>query len=270
MGTVLAIIDNDGVRRQVLEAGAALAGVYGAHLEAVHVRVPYGIVPPIDDDIDAPLRVLVGNVIQEIVDAIAAEDVVGAAIGARTDVADRRPGGEVAMEVASAVDKPLVLVPPQSPPLTPGQRLRVLVPLDGTELAALTVRALVRRVADADVEIVVLHVFGDGSVPRFLDHAEHDLPVWADEFRARYCEDPTSRVEWRRGSPGEAIAETARQEEVDGIIMGWGQELGRGRAAAVRSTLTDGGVPVILVPRADAEKTLAELPERPLRGQVPA
>jgi len=270
MSTVLAIVDNDRVRRQVLEAAGALAGVYGARLEAVHVRVPYHVAPAIDDDIDAPLRVLVGDVVHEIVDAIAADDVVAAAIGARTDIADRRAGGEVAMEVAMAVDKPLALVPPQSPPLQPGQRLRALVPLDGTELAALTVRALVRRVADADVEIVVLHVFANGSTPRFLDRPEYDLPVWAEEFKARYCEDPASRVEWRRGQPGEAIAGAARSEKVDGVIMGWHQDLGAGRAAAVRGTLADAGVPVILVPKASAERTLAELPEKPLHGQVPA
>ena len=270
MSTVLAIVDNDPVRRQVLESGLALAGVYRAQLEAVHVRLPYHVPPVIEDDIGAPLRLLVGNVTTEIVAAISDDDVVAAAIGARTNAGDRRPAGEVALEVATRVDKPLALVPPTTPPLHPGQRLKVLVPLDGTELSALTVRALLRRVADADVEIVVLHVFGGAAVPRFLDHPEHDLAAWAEEFRVRYCDEPGSRVEWRRGAPGEAIAAVAHEEHVDGVIMGWGQEVGGGHAAAVRLALEQGGVPVVLVPRASAERTLAELPAGPAGRRVSA
>jgi hypothetical protein len=176
------------------------------------------------------------------------------------------------MQVATRIDKPLALVPPNSPPVEPGQPLRTLVPLDGTDLSALTVRAVIRRVADADVEITVLHVFGAGSTPRFLDHPEYDLPDWAEEFRARYCDVPGVSVEWRRGSPGEAIADVARAAGVDAVIMGWGQELGEGRAAAVRGTLAAAGIPVLLVPRSQAELALAELPDpaTPRHGRLSA
>ena len=261
MTRILAAIDDDALRRQVLEAGAALAAVYGGRVEAVHVVAPGADPPKVDADLAADLRLLHGDVVECLVEAVAADDVAAAVIGARRPTSTATPMGHVAVDLATRIDKPLAVVPPDAPPLRPGQRLRALVPLDGTELAALTVRAVVRRVADADVDIVLLHVFGDGGVPSFLDRPEHDLPTWAEEFRVRFCDQPGSRVEWRRGSVGGAIADAARECGVDGIILGWGQELGENRARAVRRVIAAAGVPVILVPRAQAERTLAELGE---------
>jgi hypothetical protein len=267
MTTVLAAVDTDNVRHPVLEAAVVVAGVYGADVEAVHIAGPGARIPIVDDVIDVPLRLLErnGNVADTLVAAIEADDVVAAVIGTRTATKTGAPPGHVAIDVATRVDKPVVLVPPDSPPLVPGQRIKALVPLDGSELSALTVRAVVRRVANADVEIIVLHVFGPTTAPQFLDHPEHDLPAWADEFRMRYCDEPGSRVEWRQGETGTAIAETARAEKVNAVILGWGQDLGEGHAEPVRAALSSAGVPVILVPRTEIERTLATVPERPRR-----
>jgi nucleotide-binding universal stress UspA family protein len=261
MTLVLAAIDEDQVMRQVLSAGAALAAVYGAELRAVHVRATAGEACGIGRAIEAPVEVLTGDVVEQLVAAIAGDDVIAAAIGARRDRLDRRPAGSVALEVAQRVDKAVAVVPPDTPILRPGQPLRLLAPLDGTELSSLAVRALLRRVAAADVEVVVLHVFGPATAPPFLDRPEHDLPVWAEEFRARHDVGAAGATEWRRGSPGEAIAEAARAPDIDGVVMGWAQDLREGHAAAVRAVLCRGGVPVVLVPRAQAERTLAELLE---------
>lgn len=267
MTTILAAVDTDIARHAVLEAATALAGVYGADVDPVYIGGGSDAQPVVDDVVDAPVRLIqrAGTVADTLVAAIEDADVAAAVIGTRTKRATGAPPGHVAIDVATRVDKPVMLVPPDSPALVPGRRLKVLVPLDGSDLSALTVRAVVRRVADADVEIVALHVFGPTSAPHFLDHPEHDLPAWADEFRLRYCCEPGSQIEWRRGEPGAAIAETARADEVNAVILGWGQDLGEGHAEPVRAALSSAGVPVILVPRANAEWTLATVPERPRR-----
>jgi hypothetical protein len=253
MTTVLAAVDTDIARHAVLEAAVALAGVYGADVDPVHIAGTGDTLPVVDDVVERPLRLIprAATVADTLVGAIEPDDVAAAVIGTRTTMASGAPPGHVAIDVATRVDKPVMLVPPDSPLLVPGRSLKVLVPLDGSELSALTVRAVLRRVADADVEIVALHVFGPTSAPQFLDHPEHDLPAWAEEFRLRYCHEPGSRVEWRRGEPGAAIVETARADQVNAVILGWGQDLGEGHAESVRAALSSAGVPVILVPRAN-------------------
>jgi hypothetical protein len=47
-------------------------------------------------------------------------------------------------------------------------------------------------------------------------------------------------------------------EDIHAVILGWHGVLQPGRAAVVRAVLASAHVPVLLVPRAQAERTLAE------------
>jgi hypothetical protein len=248
MRNVLAVIDDDPVRRRVLDVAHVLGRIYGGVVVPLHVLEPGGAPPPSDHH-GEPTLLRRGNVVDEIVAAIGDDAIVAASIGASARPGGHRPGGSVSLAVAERVRKPLALVPPESPTPRPGQHLRLLAPLDGTEQSADAVAGLLRLLHDTDVEVVVVHVFTPATMPRFLDRPEHDLVTWADEFSVRHCAGTGPRVTWRRGVPAETIAEVARDERVDGVIMAWARDLAPGRAAAVRGTLVSAGVPVLLLPR---------------------
>ena len=261
MTRVIAAVAGADEEGPVLRVGAIFAAIYDAEFEAVHLREEeMSPLPDLDltSDVAVPVRSLEGDVSSAIIAAIAADDVVAAVIGARTSSSGQRPAGHVALDVATHIDKPLLVVPPEAVPPPAGRALRLLVPLDGTSESALTVRALVHRLAGAEVEIVALHVFDAATAPRFLDHPEHDLPVWAREFASRYCTEPGTHVRWRAGSAAEEIADAANAEDVDAVILGWDRVLSPGRAAAVKRVLATSHVPVVLVPKEAAERTLAE------------
>ena len=68
------------------------------------------------------------------------------------------------------------------------------------------------------------------------------------EFLARYCALPGARLELRSGAAAEHVAKLAGAEQADMIALAWLQRLEPGRAAAVRRTVLDAEVPVMLVP----------------------
>jgi hypothetical protein len=256
MTRVIAAIDNSEAMRPVLAAAEIAAVVYEGDIDVIHVNAERD-----GGELEAMagrrVRFVPGEVAQAIVDEIAPEDVLIAVMGSRERPHADGSAGHVALDVATQVEKPLVLVPPEWPPLEPKAHLRLLVPLDGTEEASITVEALVARVARTDAEIIVLHVFDETSTPPFLDRPEHDLPLWGQEFLARHCAQPGSRLNWRTGAVGPGIADTAENEHVDAVVLGWHGVLSPGRAAAVREVLARVKVPVVLVPRIAAERALA-------------
>lgn len=150
--------------------------------------------------------------------------------------------------VVQRSDKPVILVPRHFVVRSVPAVSRVLVPLDGTQESATTVRDTMRLFAEADVELTVLHVFDVATTPRFWDQAAHARNGWEREFREFCCVPPTTRIELRRGEPGERVVEVAAAEKSDMVALGWSQNLAPGRARTVLSTVRDADLPVMLVP----------------------
>jgi len=151
------------------------------------------------------------------------------------------------MPVAQRSAKPVVLVP--AGVLCPPQRIRrVLLPLDGMARSAAAVAETAERLARGGAELVVLHVFTAGTVPKFWDQPAHAGKAWSEEFLARHCPLPGARLELRRGTGAEQVAKVAAADQADMIIVAWSQRLGPGRAAAVRRAVRDAEVPVMLIP----------------------
>ncbi len=252
MTKVLAALDNSLAGKPVLATGQALAELLGTDLEAVHVKV--------DGDRTArnaaeaarvALRALEGPVVERLVEAGAADDVVAFVLGARGTPGGRRPLGGTAMSVATALLKLVVVVPPE--PHLPKTIRRVLVPLEGTLSSSLAPRSIVKLAGKVD--IVALHVYEEDSIPGFTDQPQHEQAAWAQEFLARWC--PwglgTVRLESRVGSPGALVPATAAECGCDLIALGWSRELAAGRAAVVRAALERARVPVMLMPVLRAE-----------------
>lgn len=171
----------------------------------------------------------------------------------------RRPGtvsGVLASEavsrplwqaVARQAVKPVVLVPAGAWD-QPARIRRVLLPLDGTARSAVAVAAAAARFARSGAELVVLHVFGPGTVPRFWDQHAHAGQAWTQEFLARYCALPRTRLELRHGAAAEHVVDVAGTEHADMIVLAWSQRLEPGHAPVVRRAVLDAQVPVMLLP----------------------
>lgn len=164
--------------------------------------------------------------------------------------------GGLALTVADVIkkcSKPVVLMPIAPGSTAPGLISRVLVPLDGTPESAEAMAETVAVFAESGIDIVVLHVFDETTVPKFWDQSAHARKSWDEEFLARYCKQPDARLELRTGRPGETILDVAATEHADLIALGWAQNLSAGRASTVRTTLSRARTPILLLPVANAE-----------------
>jgi nucleotide-binding universal stress UspA family protein len=249
MSRVVAAIDSSAAAQPVLATAAAMAALLGAELEALHVREDGDLAPRAQAGAaGVPLRTVRGPTVPSLVEAAKPADVVTMVLGARGTPAGRRPAGHTALEVATVLSKPLVIVPPSL--AHPGRLLRLLVPLDGSAATAAALRGTIEFARGCALEVVVLHVQDEASLPPFEDQPQHETAAWASEFVARHCPCPPEelQLELRVGSPPDYVVRVAEEADVDLVALGWSQDLSEGRAAVVRETLAKSAVPVLLVP----------------------
>jgi nucleotide-binding universal stress UspA family protein len=154
----------------------------------------------------------------------------------------------------------VLVVPVSKRPLATSDLDRVLVPLDGTTLSADTVAEAVGIFCARGIDVVVLHVFDQSTVPRFWDQAVHARKSWAEEFLARFCDRPNARLELRSGAPGDNIVDVAMAEHADLIALGWAQNLSAGHAHTIRVTLANSPIPVLLLPQSRQDDETAVTP----------
>jgi nucleotide-binding universal stress UspA family protein len=249
MTKVIAALDNSLAARPVVAAAMELAQLLGADVEALHV----------DEDSDAvaadaaaaaglELCTCDGPTVEKLVEAGSQDDVVAMAIGSRGAPARARAVGATALEVISSLPKPVLVVPLE---IASGRGIRrILVPLEGTVSTSLAPKAMFELAAEADLEVVVVHVHDETSIPAFTDQPQHETREWAREFLARYCPWGLDdvRLEKRVGRRDEEILRAAEEVEADLIALGWAKQLAPGRAPVVRTVLDRGHVPVLLVP----------------------
>jgi nucleotide-binding universal stress UspA family protein len=249
MRTVAAAIDGGLTTTPVLRCARAMGKLLHADVVAVHIRTGrVGTPRTFAARAGLPLRVLPGRVLDRLVEASSASDVVALVIGARGLVSDPRPLGSTATALATRVPKPVVVVPPEAEPRSDFKR--VLVPLEGTVASSTAPRSLVELAPGHKLDVVVLHILGPESIPRFVDQPQHWHAAWAREFVARYCPFGIDEVDLqvRVGRRDQLIAETARQTGCDLIALGWSQDLSEGHAQVVRATLRQSHLPVALIP----------------------
>jgi nucleotide-binding universal stress UspA family protein len=257
MTKVIAALDNSLAASPVLATALALGSLLDADVTAVHVpdddgRVARGVAAAAH----VPLETPSGPVVERLTTLGSEADVEALVIGARGSPLDRRPLGATAMAVATSVAKPVVVVPPEA--VVTGELRRVLVPLQGGVAGSHTPRAIIELAHGAELEVVVLHVLEEHTIPAFTDQPQHEHPARIEEFLRRYCPWGIDwvRVDVRVGRPDRVIPAVASETEADIVALGWSQELQPGRAPVVRATLERCRCPVMLVPVA----TLAGAP----------
>lgn len=267
MKKVLVALDNSPAGRAVLAAGRSLAALLDAQLEAVHVQTDGShTAKSAADAAEVPLNVVTGPVVERLVEAGSADDILALAIGARGTSAMRRPLGSTAASVATALLKPVLIVPPEADP--PTEFHRVLVPLEGTLSTSLAPSTIVELARDAEVDVIALHVYDQDSMPAFTDQPQHEQPARMREFLHRYCPGGLGavRFETRVGRSGELVPIVAEERECDLIALGWSRELASDRAPVIRETLERSRQPVLLIPVHVATKDRRPIRE-PMTGR---
>ncbi|HJT37020.1 MAG TPA: universal stress protein [Actinomycetota bacterium] len=250
MAKVIAAIDNSAAARPVIATARAIGHVLGASVEGLHVRENGASTAHGEADAAGiPLRVIQAvNPARQIISAAEDRDVAAVVVGARGTPGGARPCGHVAMRVIKEVDKPTVVVPPET---APNDKLHsVLVPMMGQPTTAASVRNTISLVNASHVGVTVLHVYDEASLPAFSDQPQYQTQEWAQEFLARYVPVPADavRLELRVGVPVEQIMRVCDETSPDAIAMGWIQDVSPGRGLLVQAVLARSRIPVILLP----------------------
>jgi nucleotide-binding universal stress UspA family protein len=245
---VLAALDNSSAAKPVLATAVALAELYDASLEALHVYADGDrVAAAAATTAGVPLHEVRGVPVEQLIDAAKRDDVAALVLGARGGRFGKRPLGSTAVAVATEVAKPVAIVPPDT--AEPGRLHRVLVPLEGTVSTSLAPRSVIELARDAHLEVVVLHVLEEDSLPSFTDQPQHEESAWADEFLARHCPwgMEAATLETRVGRREEVVPAVAAEIAADLIALGWTRQLEPGRAPVVQAALAR-TVPVVLIP----------------------
>ncbi len=250
MTRVIAAIADDSAASAVLSSARAIAGLFSATVEALHVGEERAAVAVAAQEAGVTLRTVAGGAVEVLARAAAEEDVAAVVIGARGAPGGKRPAGSTAVALVTSLNKPVAVVPPDAVVERPIES--VLVPLDGTALSAAALREIVELAANAELRIVVAHIQLERSLPAFSDHLPHEVRAWSEEFIARYCPSATgAALELRVGEPHEHVLDILRASRCDLVALGWSQNLAGGRAAVVRRMLAESPVPVLLTPASD-------------------
>jgi nucleotide-binding universal stress UspA family protein len=249
VSTVIAALDGSAAARPVLETALEIGDLACSGVEAVHVRrgpedlseIPASLA----GRLEVPLRLLDGPAVDVLLAAIGRPHVVAAVIGARASAAGRRPVGTTARHLVGRTPKPIVVVPPDA--VAPGPFRRFLVPLDGTEESSEAVRERLPTLVVADVDLVVLHVFTEQTIPAMLDQPHYSMEALGKEFLTRHLPH-AERVELRPGQVHRQVAEVCRETDSDLVVLSWSQDSSPGRAVVAQEVLAASEIPVLLLP----------------------
>jgi hypothetical protein len=248
MTKIIAAITSDAAAAPVLATANAIANLYTATVEAVHVGKDDATVAEAARIGGVALRIEAGTPVEALARATGADDVVAIVLGARGAATGKRPAGTTALRLITRLEKPAVVVPPDGG-ATARPIARILVPLDGTAGSAVALEEIIRVASDAAVEIVVAHVHTSGALPAFSDQLAHEVRAWSEEFIARNSPAAAdATLEQRVGEPTQQILDILRRSGCDLVALAWNQDLTTGHAAVVRRMLAESPVPVILTP----------------------
>lgn len=247
MNKILAAIDNSAASGPVVGTAFALVHTFGAEVEVLQVAdAPGQTAEACARRFGCPLIVVPGDPLEQILNRAADDDIVAVVVGTRALPGGRRPAGHLALELADRLDKPVVMVPPGAHP--PDRVERVLIAMEGTPAKAFALRRAVGIAADAGLDLVVVHVDDQDSIPRFSDQVQHEYAAYSQEFLARFCHGaPAARLESRIGVPADEILAAAADVDPALLALGWPQTGLPGRGSVVREVLDRSPVPVLLV-----------------------
>jgi nucleotide-binding universal stress UspA family protein len=246
MRKILAAIDSSAAARPVVAMAIALGQTLNASPEAMHVCDDGGQTAFFTaEKFGVEYRTVGGDPFARIAERAAESDVVAVVVGARRRL-NARSVGHLARQIADVVEKPVLVVPPEA--RSAGPIRRVVIAMEGTPAKARNLKVVFDLAAPVDVELVVIHVDDESSVPSFSDQVAHETDAYAREFLARHLPGrPEARLELRVGVPAEEIMELTDSLGADVLAIGWPQLAAADRGATAREILDRSHVPVLLV-----------------------
>lgn len=247
MKRLIAAIDNSAAARPVLGMARALAPMLSAAVEAVHVTEDGDrTARAVADSFGLPLLTLSGDPLEAIAELAADDEVVAVAVGTRGLPRRHKGVGHLSLALADRINKPVLAVPPEA---CPPERLgTVLIAVEGTAAKAPGLERAIDFAVGADLDLVVVHVDDEDSIPSFCDQTQHETEAYTREFLARYCPGARgARLELRVGVPAEEIVAAIASEAAEMLALGWPQGADGTRGAVAREVLDRSQVPVLLI-----------------------
>lgn len=222
MTTIIAAIDDSAAAHPVLATALALAPVLDSRVEAVHVTKSGehgGTASETAAAMNVPLRHVDGDPFEVVRQMADDDDVLALVLGTRARPSGRR-AGHLALQLADAIDKPVVLVPPDAQP--PTRVGRVLIAMKGTRRSGRDLLRVIELGSGAELDLFVVHVDDEDSIPSFNDQVQYETQAYANEFLARYCRGaPEARLMLRVGIPVDEILAAAEEVTPDLLAIGW-------------------------------------------------
>jgi nucleotide-binding universal stress UspA family protein len=145
---------------------------------------------------------------------------------------------------------------------------RILLAHDGTPACQAATESAAELAQCAGAEVVALHVAARGEepseqigsipAPQYVDQPQHEWPAWAEEFMSRVLAAgalPSSvrfKLAVAGGQAGSEVAQAAREENADLVVMAWHGHWER-KSCATRVVVKTSGCPVMLVYSPDSE-----------------
>jgi hypothetical protein len=177
---------------------------------------------------------------------LATEGVAAVVVGTRDRPTRKARVGHLALQLADRLAQPLLVVPPNGVPVDRIER--VLVALKGQPGRAGPLQHAVEVVADAELDVTVVHVDDEEAVPGFTNSTAHEPQEFAQEYLARYWPlGPRARLALRIGWPAEEVLAVAEDIRPDVVIVGWPQGAGPQHGHVVRELLRRSPYPLLLV-----------------------
>ncbi|MFN8035357.1 MAG: universal stress protein [Acidimicrobiia bacterium] len=247
---VLAAIDNSASARPVLDVAVAIARNTDAEAYVLHVSADgEQTARAVTEAHGLALHRATGDVGEVIWKEAEADDVLVTVVGSRGLPTSSRAVGHVALDLITRLDKPVIVVPPDA---SYSERMsRVLVAVDSSRPDQAPLVDLIDSLTFEDLEVIVVHVDSQASIPHFSDQLQHETEAYAREFLARRF--PTLRpvqLSLRIGEPADEMLAACDEVQADLLLVAWKRSLAPGRAPIVRKVLEHARVPVMLTPSA--------------------
>lgn len=244
---VIAAIDSSAASLPVLAMSRAVAVALGASLEIVHIEEGgSNDAGSSSRAAGSTARVLSGDPVELLPKLVAENDVVAIVLGAHSVVEGRNRAQLLATILAGRTHKPVIVVPPNS--RLPERLHTAVVAVEGTPGKARALQRNIRFLAKAALEIVVVHVQGEDSIPSFSDQVHYETEAHTAEFFARHQIDaPQMRLELRIGAPAAEVLNAIESARAELVAVAWPKSADPGRGAVAREILERSPVPVLLV-----------------------
>ncbi|MDA8312932.1 MAG: universal stress protein [Actinomycetota bacterium] len=258
---VLAALERGTAAPEVLGIAIRVGEMTGAAVEAVHAGTSApATLATLAGRVGVPLRQVAGPAGRALVSELERPEVRAIVMGAGRGGHGALGVGATTLDVTERSAKPVVVVPATGH-LAEGPLHRLLVPLEGEEASSRPVLEALLPLLAQEVEVEVLHVFTDETLPRMLDRPVRDTELLGREFLAKNFPVAT-QILLRSGTVADRVVEVGTERGADMIVLSWSQDPSEGRARVVRDVLRGAALPVLLLPAAGSGRTT-------LHGQAP-